>query len=234
MPNSTLLIVDDDTATRQLISTFLRANGFETLEAWSVAGARRLLIARKFDAMVLDVELDDGEGYEILRDPSARDVATLVISARQQVIDRVVSLELGADDYVTKPIDLRELLLRIRRTLHRSRMATPELKPEVSIDKLGRVRLDVADRVISRDGRAICSLSSREFKLLRLFLAYDQTVLDRDRIARDALEWRSASDSRAVDMLVSKLRKKVSLAGGENAIKNIRGEGYMFDASKIA
>jgi two-component system OmpR family response regulator len=234
MVRQSVLVVDDDSSIRQLISVFLRANNLDVSEAWSVQGARRMLASKKFDAMVLDLELDDGEGFEVLRDERAKAVQTVVVSSRQLAIDRVVSLELGADDYVTKPIDLRELLLRLRRSLLRARAAPSTDAPaDVPIDRGGHVTLDVAERAICRDGRPLCKLSGREFKLLRLFLAGDQSIIDRDRIARDALDWRSAGDSRAVDMLVSKLRKKIGLAGGENAIKNIRGEGYMFDANNI-
>jgi two-component system OmpR family response regulator len=233
MVKKTVLVVDDDSSIRQLISVFLRANNLEVFEAWSVTGALRTLALNKFDAMILDLELDDGEGFEVLRDELARDVQTIVVSSRPDAIDRVVSLELGADDYVVKPIDLRELLLRLRRSLQRAQVDSAEGLIDVALDRGGRVTLDVAERVICRDGLPMCKLSSREFKLLRLFLAVDHSIVDRDRIARDALDWRSAGDSRAVDMLVSKLRKKIGLAGGDNAIKNIRGEGYMFDGANI-
>lgn len=220
---SRVLLVEDASSFRKMLGTFLRKNNYEVYEAWSLASARRLLPSVQPNLMLLDLQLEDGDGYSLLREYADRDLSILVISAREEVGDRVISLELGAEDYMVKPIDLRELLLRMRRI---ERLAAS--RNYGSIIDFGSFVLDLVNRKIVRPGYPEVSLSHSEFLLARILMEADGKILTRDTIARRVLGKSNVASSRAVDVLVSKLRKKLDPTGQSSLIWSVRGEGYRF------
>ena len=227
MPAPSVLVVEDDVAIRRLVSAHLKSNGFNVIEAWSIVSASRLLCIKHFDAMILDLELEDGEGYELLKDKMVSDIMTLVVSAREQVVDRIISFELGADDYLTKPIDLRELVMRLRRSLTRGAVKKKGAAAEPMLDIDARLKLNIVERTIIEGDRTICRLSSRELKLLCLFIKNPSVALSRDKIAREVMGHAFSAESRVVDVLVSDLRLKLQAAQAAAQLKNVRGEGYV-------
>ena len=232
MSANSILVVEDDMAIRKLISAHLKSNGFDVIEAWSIDSAARLLALKQFDAMILDLELEDGEGYELLRSERSAKLLTLVVSAREQVVDRIISFELGADDYITKPINLRELVMRLRRSLRRGSPKPGEAEGESVIGIDARLRLNIIERSILEGEKTLCRLSSREMKLLCLFLKSPSVALSRDKIGRQVIGRSFPTDSRAVDVLVSDLRLKLNAAHAAVQIRNVRGEGYMMSVEQ--
>ncbi|MDB5570436.1 MAG: response regulator transcription factor [Hyphomicrobiales bacterium] len=220
---SRVLLVEDASSFRKMLGAFLRKNNYEVFEAWSLASARRLLPSVQPTMMLLDLQLEDGDGYSLLREYSDQDMSILVISAREEVGDRVISLELGAEDYMVKPIDLRELLLRMRRI---ERLAAT--KNYGSMIDFGSFILDLVNRKIVRNGFPDVTLSHSEFLLARILMEADGKILTRETIARRVLGKANVASSRAVDVLVSKLRKKLDPTGQSSLIWSVRGEGYRF------
>lgn len=217
-----VLVVEDATAFRKMVAQFLRTQGYEVYEAWSLESARRLLPSIQPRIMILDLQLEDGDGYSILREHADDKMSIIVVSMREAVVDRVNCLELGADDYMVKPVDMRELALRIKRV---EKFSTSPEQPGL-ID-LGVFVLDSINRKVIRAGAPETNLFQAEFQLARLFIESAGRVLSRHAIARHALGKSVAENSRAVDVLVSKLRKKIS-PPNQPLISSVRGEGYLF------
>jgi DNA-binding response OmpR family regulator len=228
-----ILIVEDSAALRQLIASYLRTNGMQVDLAWSLQGARRALKIFKPELVILDLGLEDGDGYDLIADITAAGAPCIVISARERPIDRILSLELGADDYMTKPIELRELLLRLRRL---ARLITPNGSGNASnIVEFHNVKLDIANReVVRANGQPGNRLTAAEFRLLRLFLETPGEVIARATIAKKVLNKSWIENSRAIDVLVSKLRRKLETGGGELTLRNVRGTGYMLETPNKA
>lgn len=232
MAANSILIVEDDIAIRRLISAHLKSHGFNIVEAWSVGSAARLLAMKRFDAMILDLELEDGEGFELLRSERAAEMLTLVVSAREQIVDRIVSFELGADDYLTKPIDFRELLMRLRRSMRRGPMKRSDVGGASLLDIDSRLKLNIVERAVMDGDNTVCRLTNREFKLLCLFLKNPSVVVARARIAREVIGHALKAESRVVDVLVSDLRLKLHDAEAATRIRNVRGEGYVMGVER--
>ena len=229
-----ILVVEDDAPIRRLVAMCLKSNGFNVVEAWTISSVRRLVESTKFYAMILDLELEDGEGYDILRLDRSRSLVTLVISARDQIIDRIVSLELGADDYLTKPIDMRELLLRLRRSIARAANPSKQREDSLALDADGSVTLNLVERALFKGDKLVASLPSREFKILRLMFERRGKIVSREQISWEIMRRKVIGESRAVDMLVSGVRRKLRQTGSRTEIKSIRGEGYILDTREAA
>jgi DNA-binding response OmpR family regulator len=222
-----VLVVEDETATRQLISAFLKRQGYDCIEAWTASSALSLVQLQPFDFVILDLELEDEEGYQLLRQAQGDKPIYIVVSSRTDVADRLLSFELGADDYMTKPIDLRELQLRLQRSKKRNHNelgAGAELVRKLD----GDLVLNMRDRAIMTGGRVHFLLNRREFKTLCLFVERPGKVITRDELARELTGRHNLKESRAIDVLVSNVRAKLTSSGSQSRIKNIRGEGYMF------
>lgn len=231
-PAATLLVVDDE-GIRELLQRYLADHGFRVLAAGDGAGMRRLLEAEPVDLVILDIMLPGEDGLSLcrrLRAESTRPV--IMLTARHECVDRVVGLEIGADDYVTKPFDPRELVARIRAVLRRGTLA-PASAPRGDTGHywFEGWRLDPAGRSL-RDphGRAV-GLSPGEFDLLLAFVESPRRVLDRDHLL-DRTRGRSFTPfDRSIDVQVSRLRRKLDLADGTAPlIRTVRGAGYVFAA----
>lgn len=222
-----LLVVDDDGDIRELFRTYLSGMGYVVLEAADAATLREVLTARPVDLILLDQRLPDADGLALARElRSASDVGIIIITGYGQPVDRIVGLELGADDYVAKPVDLRELLARIRSVLRR-RTPRPQGVDEALLFE--GWALDPASRSLTApDGRTV-DLTSGEFDLLMAFVRQPNRVLTRDELM-NALHHRDAGPyDRAIDVQVGRLRRKIEADPTRpELIKSVRGAGYLF------
>ena len=231
-----VVVVDDDPGIRDVVSEFLGRHGFEVVEAADAAGLARALEEAPADLVVLDVMLPGDDGLTICRrlagQPDAP--AVIMLSAMGEETDRIVGLELGADDYLPKPCNPRELLARVRAVLRRRgepRPAEGELGAQCEFDGW---RLDLVRRELRTPDGVMVNLSGGEFSLLRAFVEHPQRVLTRDQLLDYARGPDSDAYDRAIDVQISRLRKKLDDGGrGDVLIRTVRNEGYMFMA-KVA
>jgi DNA-binding response OmpR family regulator len=229
---ASLLIVDDDAAVRRLLRRFLEAEGFRIEEAEDAASFRKHMKGASVDLVLLDIGLGGESGFDLLKEARG-EVATpfIFISGKGDVVDRVVGLELGADDYITKPFELREVLARIRTVLRRARPVEPA--PGATPDAGGELhfagwRFDRTRRIVTSPAGERIDLTTAEFNLLGAFLDSPNRPLTRDQLM-DRLkgaDWTPLD--RSIDAQVSRLRKKIEPeAGGPSLIKSVRGVGYV-------
>ena len=226
-----VLIVEDDPGLRLLLIRTLKENGFHPLSAGSGPEMMRCREGAAVDMILLDIMLPGANGFDICRAVrQASDVPIIIISARSDETDRLVGLELGADDYVAKPFSSKELVARIRATLRRTRgqvgPAGRHSPTQLSFDGW---TVDPAGReLLSPEGVSV-ELSGAEFDLLLAFLSRPQRVIGRERLLELSRARLADASDRSVDVLVSRLRRKLS-GGGDagGVIRTIRGVGYMF------
>ena len=234
-PSDHILIVDDDRDIRELLTTYLVKNG---LRATAVADGRHmhaaLVDAGPFDLIILDLMLPGDDGLTLCRDLRAgRFKATpiLMLTARDDEADRILGLEMGADDYLAKPFAARELLARIRAVLRRTRMLPPNMRAAEGARRLafGDWQVDTTERHLVDAQGVQVALSGAEYRLLRVFLDHPRKVLSRDQLlgltqGRDAELF-----DRSIDLLVSRLRQRLrDVAREPRYIKTVRSEGYVF------
>lgn len=226
-----ILIVDDDPAIRDLLSEYLSANGFAT-QAVGDGRAMRAAMERKMpDAILLDLMLPGEDGFSIARElRSHSNIPILMLSARGEEIDRVVGLEVGADDYMQKPYSPRELLARLRALIRRShctQFSRTALQPE-SLD-FGPFAFDITARRLLRDGCEL-HLTTAEFDLLHVFVERPNRVLSRDTIIDLLKGYDRAPFDRSVDIRVNRLRRKIEAdPANPGYIRTVHGEGYLFN-----
>ena len=225
-----LIVVDDDPDIRDLIVRQLKQEHYDVVPAGSLAALDEALSRGAADLIVLDLNLPDGDGLNLCRELRAQgsDVRIIMVSARGSAIDRVLGLELGADDYLTKPFEPRELLVRIRNLLRRAQVEDPERQRGKAIRtaSFGPWRLDLFQRrLIAEDGRLVM-LSSAEFRLLSRFIDEPNVVLSRENLVPERRA--TAAFDRSIDLQVSRLRQKLAaMPGGDELILTVRGEGYV-------
>ncbi len=225
-----VVLIEDSEPIRQMIAVYLTNNGMKVFEADTVSAGRRAVNLLKPQIVLLDLGLEDGDGIDLLPEIVNQKIPCMVISARSQALDRVISLEKGAHDYMTKPIELRELLLRMRRM-----MATQSIvsSPSETIWAFGEIKVDQALRaIIPASGTKNVPITAMEFKLLRMFTSRAGRVVDRAELAK-VIGVRSVEVSRALDISVSRLRKKLRDAGYEVNLRSVRGSGYLFSSDAI-
>lgn len=231
---ATILVVDDDADIRDLIVGQLQQENYRLLGAANLAELRRYLKEEPIDLIVLDLNLPDGDGLTLCRELRAdgSEVQIIMVTARGSAIDRVLGLELGADDYLTKPFEPRELLVRIRNLLRRGRHEPAARAGTMRYAQFGPWRLDLQQRrLIAPDDRLVM-LSSAEFRLLNRFLEEPNVVLARETLLPERRA--TAAFDRSIDLQVSRLRQKLAaIPGGDELILTVRGEGYVL-ASGVA
>jgi two-component system OmpR family response regulator len=216
-----VLVIEDQASIRKLIGGYLRAQDLEVFEASSLDVARRVCDLWKPNVVLLDVILNNEDGIDFLREKHDA-VKTIVFSSRHGVTDRIKALEIGAVDYLAKPVDPRELYLKIRKLddfRHSGRTTNVE-------ERLGDLTLDVLTRNIIGPTKSI-RLSKSEILMLRMFLNQNETPFSKEDISRAVLGRRFSDGSRAVDVMVSKIRAKLRAAGSKIKILNVRERGYM-------
>ncbi|MEJ8849411.1 response regulator [Variovorax rhizosphaerae] len=232
-----ILIVDDDAGIRELVASFLSKHGFQVDTAADVAGMRASLAANGADLIVLDVMMPGEDGLSALRElQRAGGPPVIMLSAVGTDVDRIVGLEIGAEDYLAKPCNPRELLARIRTVLRRAAGPRPASTPSNELQATPSEtllfdgwRLDIVARTLLDPSGATVALSDGEFRLLRTFAEHPRRVLPRDRLLDLALGAGSEAYDRAIDVQISRLRRKLSF-GAEHVplIRTVRNEGYMF------
>lgn len=222
-----ILVVDDDADLAEMVAEYLRPDGFAVDLAHDGADPRAAAPIG-YDLVVLDVMLPNRSGFEVLKAiRQASSVPVILLTARDSETDRVVGLELGADDYVPKPFNPRELAARVRAVLRRAERADHLVPPSTEL-RVGDVVLNPAARVALRAGRPL-DLTSAEFALLECLLRQVGTPVTRDALAAAALgRQHSAGLDRNVDTLVSKLRRKLGI---DDPIRTVRNVGYLYAVS---
>ena len=222
-----ILVVDDEPVVRDVVVRYLRRDGFTTLEASDGEAARALIEAEEPSLVVLDVMLPGADGLELCRWIRSRsDLPVILLTARVEEADRIVGLELGADDYVTKPFSPRELAARVRTVLRRSR---PEAPAQGRL-QAGEVELDGASRIATRAGRPL-TLTPKEFDLLWFLASHPGRVFSRDALMDRVWGYRAAADTGTVTVHVRRLREKVEADPTHPAhLQTVWGVGYRFDS----
>lgn len=234
MSNSSLaaiLLVDDEAALRETLADYLGRQGFVVTQAASAAEARAQIGSNAFDLVLLDIMMPGEDGLSLCRHlAETRRLPVIFITARGEATDRIVGLEIGADDYVVKPFDPRELVARIRSVLRRA--ARPAADPaDDMLYEFEGWRLDPLKRRLVDPEGAVVAISSAEFRLLLAFLDHPRQVLDRDRLL-DMVQGREAHlFDRAVDNQISRLRRKIEPdSRNPQLIQTVWGGGYMLAA----
>jgi len=225
---SRVLIVDDDQGLVSLLQRFLQNEGFQVFAVYDHRSGLDAALTGEYDVVILDVMLPGGSGFELLKSLRAHSrVPVILLTARGEAVDRILGLEIGADDYVPKPFDPRELVARIRAVLRRSL--------EIHNDPAGDESLSIGDISLSLLSRtAQCSgvpveLTGAEFNMLELLLRRAGAVVTREELAQAALGRPLSAFDRSVDVHVSRLRKKLGCTpGGEERIRPVRGVGYFY------
>jgi DNA-binding response OmpR family regulator len=228
-----LLVVDDDSGVLDLLRRYFSGQGFEVSVAANGAEMRDALARTSFDLVLLDLGLPGEDGFELTRQLRKRwNGALIIITGRGESVDRVVGLELGADDYVTKPFDLRELLARVRSVLRRA-APTPPLQeaPGLVAFRFGNFILEPQSRTLStKDGETI-ALTTGEYDLLSVLVEHPNRVLSRDDLMEHIHGRNAGPFDRAIDVQIGRLRRKIeSDPANPDLIKSVRGAGYLFSA----
>jgi len=225
-----ILVVDDEPAVTDLLAYNLRKAGYEPLLAADGSEALRLARESNPDLILLDLMIPEVDGLDVcreLRKTSA--VPIIMLTARGEEIDRVVGLELGADDYVSKPFSVRELLARIKAVLRRAQPAASTETSSAILRGKGGLELNAETRMVTINQTAL-SLTRLEFDLLNLFLTNAGRVLTRERLLEKAWGYDFVGDTRAVDSAIKRLRAKLREASAEaDNIEAVRGVGYRFN-----
>ena len=226
-----ILIVDDDAQIRQLAGKFLREHGYRVTTARDGREMRQALASAFIDLVILDIMLPGSNGLDLCKEIRSRSsLPVIMLTARGSETDRIVGLEIGADDYLAKPFNPRELLARINAVLRRARahLDAPQAGSGHCL-RFEQWTLDTRRRELMDPKGVVVDLSTGEYDLLLTFLEAPQRVLTRDQLM-DAAKHRMATGfDRAIDIQVSRLRRKIDASGdGQAMIKTIRGAGYMF------
>jgi len=224
-PAPRILVVDDDPGIREVLTDYLIQHGYAAEGAATAAEMDRAIAARSPDLIVLDLMMPGEDGLSVCRRLSGKGPPIVMLSAMGEDTDRIIGLELGADDYLAKPCNPRELLARVRAVLRRPREAGEDEAPCLAF---AGWRLDLMRRDLTRpDGRTV-SLSAGEFALLHAFVERPGRLLTRDQLLERARGADSDVFDRAMDVQISRLRKKLDDGSGLEMIQTLRGEGYMF------
>ncbi len=223
-----LLLIDDDARLSSMVGDYLRGSGFEVETAGSLAAGRERIAAETFDALVLDLMLPDGDGLDLCRElranPRTRHLPLLMLTARGEPMDRIVGLELGADDYLPKPFEPRELLARVKALLRR---AAPQPASD-DVLRFGRLEVDLGARV-ARLGGEVCDLTGHQFDLLVVLAQSPGRVLSRDQIMDSLKGHPLEAFDRSIDVHISRIRSVIEDDPKlPRRVLTVRGAGYVF------
>jgi two-component system response regulator CpxR len=228
-----LLIVDDDRALVKLLKRFLEGEGFQVDAAYDHGSGLSAALAGEHELIVLDVMLPGGSGFELLKELRRQSrIPVLLLTAKGEAVDRIVGLEIGADDYLAKPFDPRELVARIRAIFRRTREPVPATTRSEEDEVLiaGEISMSLGSRAVTCAGTPV-DLTSVEFNVLELLLRNAGKTVTREQIAEAALGRPLNILDRSVDVHVSHVRRKLAAChGGDDLIRPIRGIGYFLSA----
>ena len=230
METKQILVVDDDAGLRELLQDYLTAQGYQVAAVADGVGMEAHLAGHAVDLVILDLMLPGEDGLSLARKLRAQgDLPIIMLSARGEDVDRIIGLEVGADDYLAKPFNPRELLARIRALLRRNEKAhtTVEMtKPEAH--HFGSFLLNMVSRDLHKNGIAV-ALTAGEFNLLRIFVEHPNRVLSRDGIMDMLKGYERSPFDRSIDVRVTRLRRKIEDdPNTPSYIRTVWGEGYLF------
>ncbi|MFA6121463.1 MAG: response regulator [Sideroxydans sp.] len=230
MDSKRILVVDDDAGLRELLQEYLSAQGFQVIAVADGKGMDEYLADKQADLVILDLMLPGEDGLSLARRLRAKsDLPIIMLSARGEDVDRIIGLEVGADDYLAKPFNPRELLARIRALLRRNEKVADKAeikKPEEH--RFGPFLLNLESRDLHKNGVNI-PLTAGEFNLLRIFVDHSNRVLSRDGIMDLLKGYERSPFDRSIDVRVTRLRRKIEEdASAPLYIRTIWGEGYLF------
>lgn len=224
---SRILVVDDDPGIREVLCDYLGQHGYETSGAGSASEMDRALATRSIDLIVLDLMMPGEDGLSVVRRLSRNGPPIVMLSAMGEETDRIVGLELGASDYLAKPCNPRELLARVRAVLRRPH--AEDVAPGGPALSFAGWRLDLMRRELTRPDGTLVGLSGGEFGLLSALAERPGRILTRDQLLEAARGSEADVFDRAMDVQISRLRKKLDDGSGLEMIQTVRGEGYRFD-----
>jgi two-component system response regulator CpxR len=223
-----VLIIDDDQDLCDMVVRLLAKEGYEVAKCTDAVGGLGAALSAEYDVILLDIMMPGLDGLQLLRELRAKSqVHVIMLTARGEEIDRVVGLELGADDYLPKPFYSRELIARIRAVLRRPRTAEPKAGDDKPVLKVGDLSLDPSGRTVTRGGTPV-NVTTAEFDVLQELLAHAGKIVSRDRLAK-VLGRNLGVFDRAIDMHISNLRKKLGpLSDGAERLRTVRNAGYLY------
>jgi len=225
---SLILVVDDDPDLRKLITEFLSGHGFRVRAAQNALEMRRLIDAERPDLVILDVMMPGEDGLSVARRlATEKGPAVIMLSALGGDTDRIIGLEIGADDYLAKPCNPRELLARVRAVLRRQGAGEAAADRDARLYEFAGWRLDILRRDLHDPTGIFIDLSDGEFALLRSFVEHPQRVLSRDQLLEYAHGSTRDVFDRAIDSQISRLRRKLNDRAHAELIRTVRNEGYM-------
>lgn len=228
-----IVICDDEPDIRDTVAEYLERQGYVVSQAENGEVLREILADRHVDAVVLDITMPGEDGLSIARSLRATsDVAILMLTGNAEVIDRIIGLEMGADDYLAKPVDLRELRARLKAVLRRTAKPAPSVEETADGHKLvrfGNCRLDLeSHKLLDGDGAEV-QITAMEYSLLKVFAEHPNRVLNRDQLLELAHDRNWDPFDRSIDIRISRLRKKIEAdASKPQIIRTVRGIGYRF------
>ena len=223
-----ILVVDDDRDIVRLVSSYLEKAGYEVVKAYDGETALHVLRREQPKLVILDLMLPDRDGWDVARlvrsDPALAATPIIMLTARVEDNDKIIGLEIGADDYITKPFNPREVVARVRALLRRSNLQ--QGSPQLKILEVGNLQFDTGRRELKRDGEII-NLTPSEFELLKVLMSNPGFVITRDELAEKALGYRSDSLGRTLDSHIKNLRRKIDLNPEKPSfLQTVHGIGY--------
>ena len=233
--SKTVLIVDDEKAIVDILKFNLKREGYEILEAYDGEEGLKLAMEQKPDLVLLDVILPSMPGFDVckkIREKS--NMPIIMLTARTDEIDKVLGLELGADDYITKPFGIREVMARVKANLRRNTMETPEKQEEgeSSILSFGNLKIDIEKYEAIKNGKVL-ELTLREFELLKFLASQPEKIFSRESLLEKVWGYEYFGDFRTVDVTVRRLREKIEDdASDPKIVMTKRGVGYYFNGKK--
>lgn len=229
-----VLVVEDDAVTRSKLAGYFQNEGYTVTEAESGTQMREALQSNVIDLIMLDINLPGEDGLMLTRElRSQSDIGIILVTGRTDSIDKIVGLEMGADDYVTKPFELRELLVRVKNLLWRistanNKLTAGETSQNSNLVRFGEWSFDIQRRALSRNGDPV-KLTKAEYELLVALSSYPNQVLSRERILNMISHRVDAPNDRTIDVLIRRMRAKMEFDPKNPQIfVTVHGEGYMF------
>jgi len=238
MDNKRILVVDDDPGLRELLQEYLTSQGYDVDVVADGVAMEQYLLQHRVNLVILDLMLPGEDGLSLARKLRARgSLPIIMLSARGEDVDRIIGLEVGADDYLAKPFNPRELLARIRAVLRRHDEQQPNACAAESSSRyrFGHFQLDADSRILLKDGQEL-ALTAGEFNLLRIFVEHPNRVLNRDTLMDLMKGYERSPFDRSIDVRVTRLRRKIELdPATPEYVRTVWGEGYLFTpAGKVS
>ena len=223
--NTTVLICDDNEAVHESLHAYLEAEGMRSVSVYNGKLALQLLGEEHFDLVVLDIMMPGLFGTEVCKEiRKTSDIPILMLSARSEEMDRIIGLEIGADDYITKPFSPREVVVRIKTILKR---VQPK-KDGAAYLKAGNLSIDITGYEVQVSGQVI-EMTAKEVELLAYLVNHKGKVVNREELLYKVWGYEYTGDTRTVDTMIKRIRQKVSKATPDFSIKSVYGVGYKFE-----